>query len=64
MQVDKNAIVRMLQQDGLQDKANQAAQQLPDQVDTDKNADILQRLGIDQRELVEKLLGRGGIPSL
>jgi hypothetical protein len=64
MQVDKSAIVRMLQQDGLQDKASQAAQQLPDQVDTDKNADLLQNLGINQKELVEKLLGRGGIPSL
>ena len=64
MQVDKSAIVRMLREDGQQDKASQAEQQLPDQVDTDKNADILQRLGIDQREMVEKLLGRGGIPSL
>jgi hypothetical protein len=64
MQVDKSAIVRMLLEDGQQDKASQAEQQLPDQVDTDKNADILQRIGIDQREIVEKLLGRGGIPSL
>jgi hypothetical protein len=64
MQIDKDAIVRMLQQDGLQDKASQAAQQLPDQVDTDRNADLLQNLGINQKELVEKLLGRGGIPSL
>jgi hypothetical protein len=64
MQVDKSAIVRMLREDGLQDKAGQAEQQLPDQVDTDKNADLLQRLGINQQEMVEKLLGRGGIPSL
>jgi hypothetical protein len=64
MQVDKSAIVRMLREDGQQDKASQAEQQLPDQVDTDKNADILRRIGIDQREMVEKLLGRGGIPSL
>jgi hypothetical protein len=64
MQVDKSAILRMLREDGLQDKASQAEQQLPDQVDTDKNADLLQRLGIDQKEMVEKLLGRGGIPSL
>ena len=26
--------------------------------------DLLQNLGINQKELVEKLLGRGGIPSL
>jgi hypothetical protein len=64
MQVDKSAILGMLRDKGQQDKANQAEQQLPDQVDTDKNADILQRLGINQQEIVEKFMGRGGIPSL
>ena len=64
MPVDKSAILGMLRDQGQQDKANQAEQQLPDQVDTDKNADILQRLGINQKEIVEKFMGRGGIPSL
>jgi hypothetical protein len=64
MQVDKSAILGMLRDKGQQDKANQAEQQLPDQVDTDKNADILQGLGINQQEIVEKFMGRGGIPSL
>jgi hypothetical protein len=54
----------MLREKGQQDQATQAEQQLPDQVDTDKNADLLQRLGINPREILEKFMGRGGIPSL
>ncbi len=64
MQIDKSAILDMLREKGQQDQASQAAQQLPDQVDTDKNADLLQRLGINPQEILEKFMGRGGIPSL
>jgi predicted PhzF superfamily epimerase YddE/YHI9 len=64
VQIDKSAILDMLREKGQQDQANQAEQQLPDQVDTDKNADLLQRLGINPQEILEKFMGRGGIPSL
>ncbi|HZD73503.1 MAG TPA: hypothetical protein VE776_06400 [Actinomycetota bacterium] len=64
MQIDKQAVLDLLREKGQQDQASQAEQQLPDQVDTDKNADLLQRLGIDPREILEKFMGRGGIPSL
>ena len=64
MQIDKSAILDMLGEKGQQDQASQAEQQLPDQVDTDKNADLLQRLGINPQEILEKFMGRGGIPSL
>jgi predicted PhzF superfamily epimerase YddE/YHI9 len=64
VQIDKSAILDMLRKEGQQDQATQAEQQLPDQVDTDKNADLLQRLGINPQEILEKLMGRGGIPSL
>jgi predicted PhzF superfamily epimerase YddE/YHI9 len=64
VQIDKSAILDMLREKGQQDQATQAEQQLPDQVDTDKNADLLQRLGINPREILEKFMGRGGIPSL
>jgi len=64
VQIDRSAILDMLREKGQQDQASQAAQQLPDQVDTDKNADLLQRLGINPQEILEKFMGRGGIPSL
>lgn len=37
----------------------QAEQQLPDQVDTDKNADLLQCLGINPQEILERLWAAG-----
>ena len=64
MQIDKQAVLDLLREKGQQDQASQAEQQLPDQVDTDKNADLLQRLGINPQEILEKFMGRGGIPSL
>jgi predicted PhzF superfamily epimerase YddE/YHI9 len=64
VQIDKSAILDMLREKGQQDQATQAEQQLPDQVDTDNNADLLQRLGINPQEILEKFMGRGGIPSL
>jgi predicted PhzF superfamily epimerase YddE/YHI9 len=64
VQIDKSAILDMLREKGQQDQASQAEQQLPDQVDTDENADLLQRLGLNPQEILEKFMGRGGIPSL
>jgi predicted PhzF superfamily epimerase YddE/YHI9 len=64
MQIDKNQILDLLREKGQQDQASQAEQELPDQVDTDKNADLLQRFGLSPQELLQKFMGRGGIPSL
>ena len=64
MQIDKNQILDFLREQGKQDKVGQAEQQLPDQVDTDQHADLLQRFGIDPKDLLQKFMGRGGIPSL
>jgi predicted PhzF superfamily epimerase YddE/YHI9 len=64
MQIDKNQILDFLREQGKQDKAGQAEQQLPDRVDTDQHADLLQRFGIDPQDLLQKFMGRGGIPSL
>ncbi len=56
MQIDKAQIISLLQQAGDHDKAGQADSQLPDQVDTDQHAGLLDKLGID----VSSLLGGGG----
>jgi predicted PhzF superfamily epimerase YddE/YHI9 len=64
MQIDKNQILDLLREKGQQDQASQAEQELPDQVDTDKDAGLLQRFGLNPQELLQKFMGRGGIPSL
>ncbi len=60
MQIDKAQIISLLQQAGDHDKANQADSELPDQVDTDQHAGLLDKLGID----VGSLLGGGGIGGI
>ena len=64
MQLDKNMILDLLRERGQQDQADQAAQQLPDQVDTDQHAGLLQQFGVDPQELVQKFMGGGGLPKL
>ena len=52
MQLDKNMILDLLRERGQQDQAQQADQELPDQVDTDQHAGLLQ-----------KFMGGGGLPK-
>jgi hypothetical protein len=62
MQLDNNAILDLLRQRGDQQRADQANQELPDQVDTDQHADLLNRLGLDPKELLGRFTG-GGLPG-
>ena len=65
MQLDKNMILDLLRERGQQDQADQAAQQLPDQVDTDQHANLLQKYGIDPQALIQRFMGGGGgLPKL
>jgi DNA-binding protein H-NS len=63
MQLDKNMILDLLRERGQQDQAAQAEQELPDQVDTDQHAGILQKFGLDPQELIQKFMGGGGLPK-
>ncbi len=62
MQLDKNMILDLLRERGQQDQASQAEQELPDQVDTDQHAGILQKFGLDPQDLIQKFMG-GGLPK-
>ena len=57
MQLDKNLILDFLRQRGQGDKAAQADQELPDQVDTERDQNLLSRFGIDVNDLLAKLPG-------
>jgi len=63
VQLDKNMILDLLRERGQQDQASQADQELPDQVDTDQHANLLQKFGLDPQELIQKFTG-GGLPKL
>jgi predicted PhzF superfamily epimerase YddE/YHI9 len=64
MQIDKGTILDLLRERGQQDQASQAEQELPDQVDTEQHADLLQRFGLDPQELLQRFMGGGGMPKL
>jgi hypothetical protein len=61
MQLDKSMILDLLRQRGDHQAADQADQQLPDQVDTDQHAGLLDRFGLDPKELLGRFTG--GLPG-
>ena len=63
MQIDKAQILEYLRNAGDQGKADQAERELPDQVDTDQHAGLLETLGINPADLIGKL-GGGGLGGL
>jgi hypothetical protein len=63
VQLDKNMILDLLRERGQGDQASQAEQELPDQVDTDKDGGLLQKFGLDPQELIQKFMGGGGLPK-
>jgi hypothetical protein len=60
MQIPKDQILELLRSRGQNDKASQAEGELPEQVDTDRHAGLLQKYGIDPQDVISKL-GGGGI---
>jgi predicted PhzF superfamily epimerase YddE/YHI9 len=61
MEIPKEQILSLLRERGQQDQAEQADQQLPDQVDPEQHADLLSRLGIDPQDLLGGLGGKLGL---
>lgn len=64
MQFDKAQIIDMLKSGGDADKASQAQNELPDTVDTDQDAGLLAKFGLNPQDLIAKLTGGGGIGGL
>lgn len=59
MEIPKDKILELLQQRGEPDKAAQADQELPDQVDPEQHGGLLAKFGINPQELLSG--GLGGI---
>ncbi len=62
MEIPKDQILDLLKQQGKADQADQADQELPDQVDPERDSGLLAKFGIDPQDLPGKL--GGGIPGL
>ncbi len=61
MNIDKAQIIDLLKQRGDHDKAAQAQSDLPDQVDTDNDAGLLDKLGINPGDLLGGMGGKLGL---
>ena len=59
MQIPKEQILELLRSRGEDDKASQADSELPETVDTEQHAGILEKLGIDPGDLAGSLGGIG-----
>lgn len=63
MEIPKDKILELLQEQGKSDQLGQARQELPDQVDPESDSGLLAKFGIDPQDLIGKL-GGGAIPGL
>jgi hypothetical protein len=63
MQIPKEQILEFLREQGKSDQVEQADRELPGQVDTDRDAGLLEKFGVSPQELLSKL-GGGNIPGL
>ena len=59
MKIDKDTILDLLRSRGEHDKAAQAEQELPDQVDQNEHAGHLEKFGVNPKDLLGKLGGLG-----
>lgn len=59
MKLDKQELLRMLHTEGDNETADKVAAQLPDEIDTDRDGDTLDAIGLDRTQLMAKLAAGG-----
>ena len=64
MQFDKSQILGLLRSQGKDGTADQADRDLPDQIDTDRDAGLLQSFGLTPMEIIGALAGGGGVAGI
>jgi hypothetical protein len=62
MEIPKDKILELLQQQGKSDQVDQARQELPEQVDPESDSGLLAKFGIDPQDLIGKFGGQ--VPGL
>ncbi len=63
MEIPKAKVLDLLREQGKSDQAGQAEQELPEQVDPQRDAGLLEKFGLNPMDLVSKL-GGGGLPGI
>lgn len=60
MTFDKDTILEFLRSNGQHEQADQASQELPEQVDTDQHSGLLGKFGVNPADLIAKFAGGSG----
>jgi hypothetical protein len=61
MEIPKDKIIELIKQHGQADQAGQAEQELPDQVDPDRDSGLLAKFGLKPEDVLGKLGGGLGL---
>jgi len=64
MKIDKDQIIGMLRDRGDHQQADEAERELPSEVDHEEHAGMLDRLGLDPKDVLSKITGGGGLGGL
>ncbi len=59
MKLDKNFVIEELRKQGKNEHVQKALEELPDKIDHEEHAQMLERFGIDPGHLVQKFAERG-----
>jgi hypothetical protein len=59
VELDKQELVRLLRTEGDNDTADRVDSELPDRIDTDRDGDALDGVGLDRTQLMAKLAAGG-----
>ena len=62
MEIPKDKILDLIRQQGKSDQVEQAEQELPDQVDPERDSGLLGKFGLKPQDVLSKL--GGNIPGL
>ena len=62
MEIPKDKILELLRQQGKDDQVEPAREELPDQVDPERDSGLLSKFGIEPQDLLSK--SGGGVPGL
>jgi hypothetical protein len=62
VEIPKDKILELLKQQGKNDQVEPAREELPDQVDPERDSGLLAKFGIEPQDLLAKF--GGGIPGL
>ncbi len=62
MEIPKQQVLDMIKQKGKGDQADQADKELPDKVDPERDSGLLQKFGLDPKDLLGGIAGK--VPGL